>query len=227
MAKNEKEAYYFSHDSNARNDTKVLRLRRTLGIEGYGIYFCIIEMLREQSGYKMPLADIPEIAFDLHTDEAKVKSVVNDFNLFDIDGEYFTSPRLQRSMEKYNERKTKLSEAGRKGAKARLNQPLSPPKAKNEPNKSVAMKPKQAPRFEDVHALFVRNGKTEADARKFYDHYDGVGWMQGITPIINWSAFANKWISNQFNNNNSTQPVEPQKDFNKEFADLVNRKKKP
>ena len=63
MSKEKKDAYYFSHDSNARNDIKILRLRRSLGLEGYGIYFCLIEMLREQDDYKMSMSSIPDSVF--------------------------------------------------------------------------------------------------------------------------------------------------------------------
>jgi hypothetical protein len=61
---------------------------------------------------------------------------------------------------------------------------------------SFAMKPKHAPQFQQVHEFFVRQGKTEREAKTFYDHYEGLGWMSGITPIINWTAFASKWIAN-------------------------------
>lgn len=124
-----KDAYYFSHDANARNDIKIIKLRRSLGLEGYAIYFCLIEMLREQADYKMPLSSISDIAFDLHTSDEKIKTVINSFELFIIDQNHFFSSRLLTSMETYNELKTKLIEAGRKGglsrAKAMPEQPSS------------------------------------------------------------------------------------------------------
>lgn len=30
---------YFPHDSNARNDAKILKVRMKYGAEGYGVYF--------------------------------------------------------------------------------------------------------------------------------------------------------------------------------------------
>lgn len=124
-----KEAYYFSHDANARNDIKILKVRRALGLEGYAIYFCIIELLRDQAEYKLPLDSLQDIAFDLQTSEEKIKTIVHSFDLFVIDENHFFSARLLTSMEQYNTLKTKLSEAGRKGglisAEARLNHPSS------------------------------------------------------------------------------------------------------
>lgn len=52
---NEKDAYFFSHDCNARNDPKILALRSIYGAEGYGVYFMLIEILREQPEYKLPI----------------------------------------------------------------------------------------------------------------------------------------------------------------------------
>lgn len=48
---NEKDAYFFSHDCNARNDPKILALRSVYGAEGYGVYFMLVEILREQPEY--------------------------------------------------------------------------------------------------------------------------------------------------------------------------------
>jgi hypothetical protein len=124
-----KEAYYFSHDANARNDIKILKVRRALGLEGYAIYFCIIEILRDQAEYKLPLDSLQDIAFDLQTSEEKIKTIVHSFDLFVVDENHFFSSRLLQSMEQYNNLKIRLSEAGRKGglisAEARLKQPSS------------------------------------------------------------------------------------------------------
>ncbi len=124
-----KDAYYFSHDANARNDFKILRIRRSLGLEGYAIYFCLIEILREQTSYKLPIDSIPDIAFDLHTTEEKIKNIIYSFELFEITDNEFYSMRLLNSMNKYNSLKIKLSENGKKGglgkAKGGLEQGLS------------------------------------------------------------------------------------------------------
>lgn len=122
-----KDAYYFSHDANARNDIKILKVRRSLGLEGYAIYFCIIEMLRDQTDYKLPLDALQDIAFDLQTSEEKIKTIVHSFNLFQIEGNHFFSARLMKSMESYNELKAKLSEAGRKGGLSRALTSPKPP----------------------------------------------------------------------------------------------------
>lgn len=100
-----KDSYYFSHDSNAKNDEKIVRLRMKHGWEGYGLYWAIIERLRESSNY-MSVCDFNLIAYDLRTDSAKIKSIVEDFGLFAFtdESECFYSKSLTKRMELKNER---------------------------------------------------------------------------------------------------------------------------
>jgi hypothetical protein len=115
----EKQSYYFSHDSNARNDVKIIKLRRQLGLEGYGLYWCLIEMLRDAPNNKLPVDAIDDIAFSLNISKEKIETVINIYGLFTIDQSNFFSERLIRSMEQYKEIKIKLSEGGKKGMIAR------------------------------------------------------------------------------------------------------------
>lgn len=110
-----KEAYYFSHDANARNDLKCIKLRQSLGMEGYGIFWAIIEILRESDGHAIKISDLDTIAFDLKVSAAIIKQVVNDYDLFKVKGNVFYSKRLTNSMIKYKGIKSALSDAGKRG----------------------------------------------------------------------------------------------------------------
>lgn len=110
-----KEAYYFSHDANARNDLKCIKLRQELGMEGYGIFWAIIEILRESDGYKLKNSDLETISFDLKCKLDTIKSVVNNYGLFKISNGIISSKRLTQSMFEYNKRKQSFSEAGKRG----------------------------------------------------------------------------------------------------------------
>lgn len=111
---------YFSHDSNARNSDKLINVRMTLGAEGYGVYFMIIERLREEQDYTS-IKDYNVIAFDLRVSTSVVKKVVEDFGLFAFteNGERFYSESFLRRMNIKDETSKKLSEAGKKGAEKR------------------------------------------------------------------------------------------------------------
>ena len=111
---------YFSHDSNARNSDKLIPLRMKLGAEGYGIYFMLLERLRDEKDY-MSIKDYNMLAFDLRVDASKVKSVIEDFRLFVFteDGKYFYSEGFKKRMDIKDIGSIKRSEAGKKGAAKR------------------------------------------------------------------------------------------------------------
>ncbi|MGX7200044.1 Lin1244/Lin1753 domain-containing protein [Enterococcus nangangensis] len=111
---------YFPHDSNSRNSDKLLPVRMKFGAEGYGIYFMILERLREEKTYTS-VKDYNMIAFDLRVDAQKVKSIVEDFGLFAFtdDGECFYSEGFLKRMEIKDEKSKKRSDAGKKGAAKR------------------------------------------------------------------------------------------------------------
>ena len=98
MAK--KNAYFFSHDCNARLDEKMLAVRMKHGVEGYGVYFMLIERLTEAADH-MSKREYDALAFDFRCKNELVQSVVEDFNLFQFteDGEKFYSESLIKRME--------------------------------------------------------------------------------------------------------------------------------
>lgn len=142
---------HFSHAQNARNTPEILNIRMKYGAEGYGIYFMILERLREDENY-MSVTDYNVIAFDLRVDTSKVKAVVEDFGLFVFteNGEYFYSEILNENMEIKDEISKKKSEAGKKGAAKRWgNKNVTDAIAKDstaiaQPSKNIARKAKKS-----------------------------------------------------------------------------------
>ena len=111
-----KDAYYFSHFCNARHDRKIKRLRKELGIEGYGIYFMILEVLREQLDFRYPLKDVDLLAEEFGTSEAKLNTVLSKYDLFDVDENgFFYSQKFIFYLTPYIEK----TERARIAAKAR------------------------------------------------------------------------------------------------------------
>ena len=111
---------YFPHDSNARNESRLLSVRMKFGAEGYGIYFMILERLREEPDYTS-VKDYNMVAFDLRVSAAKVKSIIEDFGLFAFaeDGERFYSEELKSRMEIKDEAARRKSDGGKKGMASR------------------------------------------------------------------------------------------------------------
>ena len=112
-----KKTSYFSHDSNARNSEKLLSVRMKYGAAGYGVYFMLLERLREEPNYKS-VTDYNVIAFDLRVDSSVVKAVVENFGLFAFteDGQCFYSDSLKQRMSMMDSLSKTRSTAGKKGA---------------------------------------------------------------------------------------------------------------
>lgn len=111
---------FFSHDSNARNSEKLLSVRMKYGAAGYGIYFMIIERLREEVDYTS-VRDYNMLGFDLRVDSSEVKAIVEDFGLFEFtdDGEGFYSESLNRRMLVKDNVSKARSAAGKRGANSK------------------------------------------------------------------------------------------------------------
>lgn len=117
----QKEAFYFPHFSNARHDRKIRRLRKELGIEGYGIYFMLLETLRDQHDFMYPLADCDLLAEEFGTSDAKIKTVICNYELFDFeeDGKFF-SPKMLVYLGPYFKMREQRIQAGKASAAKRL-----------------------------------------------------------------------------------------------------------
>ena len=105
---------YFSHDLNARNDRKMIRLAMKHGMEGIGIYWCIIEMMYEEQGRIMQ-TECERIAFELRTTCDKVESVLQDFDLFYADEDCWHSASVNKRIEA----QIQISNGAKKAAQTR------------------------------------------------------------------------------------------------------------
>lgn len=111
---------YIPHPSNARLAGGLLRLRIDEGAAGYGVYWMILELLRDAPGYKIT-SDPKAIAFAINEqDISLVERIINNLALFNIDSDgLLDSPWLNDQLSAYDDKKRKLQEAGRRGAARR------------------------------------------------------------------------------------------------------------
>lgn len=196
-----KDAYYFSHDSNARNDQKIMKLRMKEGMAGYGIYWAIIEMLREQEGYSLELDDIDSIAFELRQERDVIERIVNDYNLFVIDDGRFYSESLSERMCKMDEIRKKRSMAGKskktkekqKGNKCLTND-------KQMINKSEQVKEKKGNEKKlnekNIYAEFV--SMTEAEYNKLLKRFGKERTIRAIEKLDNYKGSSGKKYKNDY-----------------------------
>lgn len=105
---------YFSHDYTASDDVKMLFLRQSLGMEGVGVFWYIVEQLAKAGGY-LPLKIIPVLSMQMQVTETKVQGVIQNFDLFKIEEDQFYSKRLISTIDF----RKMLQDAGSRGAAKR------------------------------------------------------------------------------------------------------------
>ena len=188
-----KDTFYFSHDYNARNDEKIKMLIRKHGMMGYGVFWAIVEDLYNNANALR--TDYDGIAYDLRLHSDIVKSVVNDFDLFEINGDYFGSSSVQARLDQRNEK----SLSARKSASYRWNkkeedanalQTLSEGNAKKE-RKGKEIKGKEINNTVPPLQEFLEYCKKNLEQNKFiyteyeyslkskYDTWVANGWKDG------------------------------------------------
>lgn len=80
-------------------------------MEGYGIYWFVLEQLAQAGGF-LPLKIIPVLAMQSQTQETKLKAVVYNYELFEINENDFFSTRLNAHLQI----RKHLSDKGKAGA---------------------------------------------------------------------------------------------------------------
>jgi len=217
-----KDAYYFPHDSNAKDDPKSIILIEELGLEGYGIFWVLVETLRDQTDYKAKLRIIPGLARRYNTTSEKMKAVVARYDLFEIENdEFFYSKSLIHRMLPLDQKREKARIAGKKSAEKRFKKFLKPSKitspttdvqrsfnagstdvqpvkqnivdeSKEKKSSSGRFTP---PMLHDVQVYMKEKGGNVSEAERFFDFYESKGWLVGKAKMKDWKAAVRNWVS--------------------------------
>ena len=97
---------------------EVMRARMKHGIAAYGIYVALMQLLEEDEDHKLS-KDYSMIAYEMRVDVSMVQSVVEDFDLFEVEEEYFYSKELSDTIEQARKVSEARARAGRAGGAAK------------------------------------------------------------------------------------------------------------
>ena len=97
---------------------EVMRARMKHGIAAYGIYVTLMQLLEEDEDHKLS-KDYSMIAYEMRVDVSVVQSVVEDFDLFEVEEEYFYSKELSDTIEQARKVSEARARAGRAGGAAK------------------------------------------------------------------------------------------------------------
>ena len=127
---------YFPHDYGARLSLR--GIRKDLGLQGLGFYWCFVEILHEEGGY-IKESDLDNIAYDLQVAPELCYAVTHNYDLFTVKKGKIFSERVLRNIKK----RAEISAARKRAANERWG---SPPPEEHEPE------PPPVPALPDVEA---------------------------------------------------------------------------
>jgi uncharacterized protein YdaU (DUF1376 family) len=186
---------YFNHDSNARNDMRIIKLRAKLGYEGYGIFWALLELLFTEEN-KLCIDDYYELAFGLQCEPSILIEVIEDFDLFVIEDKCFYSKRLNEHIENINNKSIKAKEsASKRWNNANAIRTQSDSNA-SKVNKSISKVKKSNyyndisfPDYYDIH--YAKRIEQDVNKTKeYHKHLESLGYVKEIN---NYSG-QSKWV---------------------------------
>ena len=207
-----KDAYFFSHDSNTRSDTKIMSLLSVYDFRGYGWFWAIIETMRDSTDYKLPLTSkycMKNYSSLLRCTEEEAKEFIYDcideFELFESDGEFFWSDSLLRRMNKANEKRAKNSENAKKGGRPKKQAEQIEAPAEEKPTPKEVTFSAEVESITDSLCRKLRENnekaKLPADLKKWNSAIDALHRIDGyefdvIEKVCNWSQDNSFWKQN-------------------------------
>lgn len=172
-----KDTFYFSHDYNARTDKKIKKLIRAHRMEGYGIFWALVEDLYNNDNELE--ADYEAIAEELKSTIPVVKSVVEDFELFVISSGSFGSNSIAARLGARVDKSEK--------ARASINTRWAKVKEAKEGSGSEVKKSFVEPDLSEVVKYFVDNGFSAELGDKAWRYYNEAKWHDGLgNAVKNW-----------------------------------------
>ena len=176
---------YFNHASNARHDYRVMKMRAKLGMESYGIFWALLEMLFTEEN-KICIDDYDTLAFGLQCDSKILKKVIEDFDLFVIEDGCFYSKRLNKQIESINSKSAKAKEnASKRWNNANAKQTQSDSNASRVEVKVNKSKVKKSnyyndisfPDYYDIH--YAKRIEQDINKTKeYHEHLRSIGYIQ-------------------------------------------------
>lgn len=111
---------YFPHQYNAHDDEKLQRVMMEHGLVGYAIFFLLLEYLGQKEDRILPKGFYKILAWNYRIEEEIVRSVVEDFDLFEVFDNQFSSGGLNDRMASLDDKIAKRKAAGALGGLKRV-----------------------------------------------------------------------------------------------------------
>ena len=203
---------YFNHDSTARNDYRIIKLRATLGYEGYGIFWALLELLFTEEN-KICINQYDILAYGLQCDPEKLRAVIEDFDLFVIEDDCFYSRRLNTHIEEINLKSKKAKESVSKRWNNTNVLPTNNDSNTSKVDKSISKLYKSIEKriVEFKNSIHSIDDISDDDKNDFFLYWteknkSGSKFRAEMEKTFDISRRLKRWANNGFNKQNSRFP---------------------
>ncbi len=219
------ESSWFKHDSNARHDIKIQYLRSVHGNAGYGMFWMLIEIMRDSNDYCLKYNQMTFVALSREFDltEVETRSFIDfciNTELLTKDNGIIYSESLLKRLDKLEERKRQLKLNGMKGGRPRKEQQEQAPEATSQPeleldkpkkekpvrtkNATVAQYSVEVNQLTDLLVEKIKENNPKAQTPNFNQWRDSIRLMMEndgyefdqVRKMIEWCQSDEFWKSN-------------------------------
>ena len=106
---------YFPHQYNAHDDEKLQQVIINHGLAGYAVFFLLLEYLGQKKDRVLSKDFYKVLSWNYRIDEGLVRSVVEDYGLFEVSDNHFSSDGLNDRMAVLDDKIAKRKAAGALG----------------------------------------------------------------------------------------------------------------
>lgn len=111
---------YFPHQYNAHDDEKLQQVIINHGLAGYAVFFLLLEYLGQKKDRVLSKDFYKVLSWNYRIDEDVVRSVVEDYGLFEVSDNHFSSDGLNDRMAALDDKIAKRKAAGALGGQKRV-----------------------------------------------------------------------------------------------------------
>lgn len=111
---------YFPHQYNAHDDEKLQQVIINHGLAGYAVFFLLLEYLGQKKDRVLSKDFYKVLSWNYRIDEDIVRSVVEDYGLFEVSDNHFSSDGLNDRMAALDDKIAKRKAAGALGGLKRV-----------------------------------------------------------------------------------------------------------
>lgn len=191
---------WFKHHSGASTDSKLAKLRFRYGMEGYGLYWYMLELIAmrvDKSRLTFDLEhDSEVISYETRIEQAKVEEIMKymiKIDLFTHDRGVVQCLQMAKWADEYTQKI--ISQEGLPTLSG--HSPDTNPTLSDSPILFLSKNKKESRKFVPPSVEEIREYLTEKgyrfDPEDFHAFYESKGWMVGKNKMKNWKAACTTW----------------------------------